>query len=579
MTSAAVTTRCFDNARSGANVGETVLTADAVRLRGIERKFSHILPGDARGIEGQPLIAPGVTLPDGRVMDLCLYATMGNLVCAFDAGSPTMIWARQVGAPIVGSKAIDAWLINDHWGFLSTGVLDLPAGVFYGCAWQSPDGSAARAQHWLHAIRIADGAPAHPPLNLEGVTYAPAGGLEQTFVSAMRKQRASLLLQDGVVYIPFGSVSETSHASRGWIIAYDTTQARITAAWASTASAKGFGAGIWQAGAGLAGDGAHLYAMTGNGTFDAVTDWGNSFLKLRYTAPTGAGPGALAVVDWWTPWTDDGRVGLDRSGDEYNEPRPSNRRAFDAAGAKGWDDMDLGSGGPGLLAGGVLIGAGKDGIAYCLDTKALGRTQPADLDAPAGNYAKLSAPPVFSTYYPPALSPAPDDIATLNVLAGNVTHHQHGEMVLWNSPDHGQMMFSWGENECLRAWSVGKAGALTYLACGAEVASAASPRPPGGMPGGMITLSADGAAPSSGVVWASIPYQDANMTLSPGRLLAYDATRFVTNPDGSKRLAPIWDSATWSIAYTHNKFNRPVAANGMLYVPTYDARVDVYALA
>ncbi len=576
--SVAVTTRFFDNARSGANTKEPVLTAQAVRARGIERKFSHVLPGDARGIEGQPLIAPAVTLSDGRVMDLCLYATMGNLVCAFDAGSAAMIWARQVGTPIVGSKAIDGWLINDKWGFLSTGVLDLASGIFYGCAWHSSDGTAANAEHWLHAINIADGSPAQPPLNLEGVTCTPAGGTEQKFVSAMRKQRASLLLQNGVVYIPFGSVSETSHTSRGWIIAYDTAQARVSATWVSTASAKGFGAGIWMAGAGLVGDGTYIYAMTGNGTFDARTDWGNSLLKLRYTKPSGTGLGALEVVDWWTPWTDDGRVGLDRSGDEYNEPRPSNVRAFDAAGAKGWDDMDLGSGGPGMLPNAVLIGAGKDGIAYSLKTKAMGSTRPSDLETPAGNYAKLSAPAVFSTYYPPNLSPMPNDISSLNVLYAGVTHHQHGEMVLWHSPA-GQRMFSWGENENLRAWAVGDDGQLTYLACSAETASINAPRPPGGMPGGMISLSADGMTAGTAVVWALLPYDDANRMLSPGRLLAYDATQFASTPDGSRRIMPIWDSANWNIAFTFNKFNRPVAANGLLYVPTYDARVDVYGLA
>jgi len=63
--------------------------------------------------------------------------------------------------------------------------------------------------------------------------------------------------------------------------------------------------------------------MTGNGTFDAITDWAECFLKLRYTPPAGRRGGSIAVVDWWTPWTDDGRSGLDPSGDEYMIPTPS----------------------------------------------------------------------------------------------------------------------------------------------------------------------------------------------------------------------------------------------------------------
>jgi hypothetical protein len=58
-----------------------------------------------------------------------------------------------------------------------------------------------------------------------------------------------------------------------------------------------------------------IYCMTGNGTFDAVTDWAESFLQLRYTPPAGRQAGAIAVVDWWTAWTDDGRSGHDPSGD------------------------------------------------------------------------------------------------------------------------------------------------------------------------------------------------------------------------------------------------------------------------
>jgi hypothetical protein len=50
------------------------------------------------------------------------------------------------------------------------------------------------------------------------------------------------------------------------------------------------------------------------------------------------------------------------------------------------------------------------------------------------------------------------------------------------------MLFCWGENGNLRAWSLGANGVATYLACSTEVASAQSPVPPGGM----MCLSADG---------------------------------------------------------------------------------------
>ena len=321
--SISVLTRGYSNTRDGANLEESVLTAAAVRNHGIRRLFSLPLPGDRPGAEAQPLIAAGVRLPGGRTRDLVLIATMANQVFAFDANDGTPIWQRTLGLPVDGSRDIDAHLINDHWGILSTPVVDAAAGVMYACAWISPDGSSAKAQHWLHAVSIVDGEAVRPPLNLEGVLWDPGHGLPvQRFASAARKQRASLSLVSGTVFIAFGSVRETSRDSRGWIIACDTNAWRISAAWAG--AAKGFGAGIWQAGSGLVADHeGFIYCMTGNGTFDAVTDWAESFLRLRYNSPSGGQAGSIVVVDWWTPWTDDGRSGLDRSGDELDTPKPN----------------------------------------------------------------------------------------------------------------------------------------------------------------------------------------------------------------------------------------------------------------
>jgi outer membrane protein assembly factor BamB len=576
-----VLTRAYNNGRDGANTGESVLTAAAVRSRGIRRLFSLPLPGDRRGAEAQPLIVPGVRLPGGQTRDLVLIATMANRVFAFDANDGTPVWEQTLGTPINGSRDIDAHLVNDHRGILSTPVIDSAAGVMYACAWASPDGSPAHAQHWLHAIGVADGRAVHPPLNLEGATYDPGHGLPvQRFASAVRKQRASLLLAGGTVFIPFGSVKETSRDSRGWIIACDTGSWRVSAAWAS--AAKGFGAGIWQAGSGLVADrDGFLYCMTGNGTFDAVTDWAECFVKLQYSPPAGGRPGSIAVVDWWAPWTDNARSGDDLVEEEPLAAKPTNFRAYALGHNDGWADMDLGSGGPLLMEDLALVaGAGKDGILYVLKKNAMGKTQPAELQTPAGNYVKLAAPPIWFTFYPgPQPSPMPNDIATLNQLFLQRTHHQHGAPIYWHGGEHGPMLFCWGENGNLRAWSVGTNGAPTYLACSAEVASAQSPVPPGGMPGGMMCLSANGATPNTAVLWACIPYLDANAVVSPGRLLAYDATLFGTFGDGSKQLRVLWDSQDWNHAFSFCKFTPPVVANGKLYLPTYDGRIDVYGLA
>jgi hypothetical protein len=200
---------------------------------------------------------------------------------------------------------------------------------------------------------------------------------------------------------------------------------------------------------------------------------------------------------------------------------------------------------------GFVAAAGKDGILYVVKTNNMGKTRPAELDAPAG------------------------DISTLIQLFFQRTHYQHAAPICWRSPEHGTMLFCWGENGNLRAWSLGANGLATYLACSAEVASAQSPMPPGGM----MRLSADGATANSAVLWACIPYLDAKMMVSPGWLFAYDATAFGTFGDGSKQLRVLWDRQDWNLPFSFYKFTPPVVANGKLYVPTHDARVEVYGLA
>ncbi|HXZ39963.1 MAG TPA: PQQ-binding-like beta-propeller repeat protein [Terriglobales bacterium] len=593
--SIAVTMRSYDQARSGANTRETILTPGAIKTRGIRKLFSLVLPGDARGCEAQPLIVPGVRLADGSTHDVVYLATMANRVFAFDANTGAQLWMVQLGNPIQSDKTIDAYLINDHWGILSTPVIDVSAGLMYVCAWTSVDGSPAKGQHYLHAIRLRDGSAAHPALNFEGVSYNPGHGLPvQQFRSMERKQRAALLLADGAVFIAFGTIAESAATARGWLIAVDTLRFQVSATWTSTA--RGSGGGIWHSGGGPACDAeGNIYVVTGNGDFDAVTDFGESIVKLRYTPPTATGIGSLNVVDWWTPWTDDGRTGGNPEGEGVKQPRekamPTNfrkdaylARSMGSAAmsmAAAWGDQDFGAGGPVLApTTGAILACGKDGILYTANLHNLGKTQPAELDPSdtARNYAKLKAPPIFYTYYPgPQRSPAPSHIGDLNFWSGNRTHHLHGTPVLWQSAVHGWMHFCWGENGNLRAWTLGNNGVCTYLACSAEWASANSPAPPGGMPGGMTSLSANGG--NEGIVWASIPYTDANMEISAGRFLAYDAANFGKYSDGSGSMPALWDSQQWNWQFSHNKFNRPVVWNGRVFLATYDGEVLVLGLA
>ena len=592
-----ILTRSYDNTRSGSTLNETILTPSSVKTKGIKKLFSVVLTGNARGAEAQPLLRPSVRMADGVIRDLLIVATMSNVVFAFDANTGTPIWSQRLGTPIIGSRDIDAYSINDLWGILSTPVIDPDTNIVYCVAWSSPDGTWQKGQHNLCSLDISTGAPVHAPLSLANATYNPTHGLPtMTFKSVERKQRAGLLLTSisgaKTLFIGCGSIFESLASNQGWIIAVDVKTFSISAAW--TACPAESGGGIWQGAQGPAADDkGNIYFVTGNGSFDGVTDFGESIVKLAYTPASTGKSAALQVADWWTPWSDAMRTGAKIAGQFHHAVARAHRRRALAAGVaiddhatvtntNDWGDMDLGSAGALLIPQlNMVLGSGKDGILYACKMFDMGKTMSADLLNPNKNYGKLASPPIWFTFFPGFnVSPTPADISSLDGLFFSRTHHMHSTPVCYNSLTHGQMLFNWGENECLRAWNVDAHSNINYLARSFETASPNAPVPPGGMPGGMISLSADGPVDESAILWACVPYLDANKVISAGRLLAYDATSFAPYPgSGGERIVPLWDSQDWNIHFSHNKFNIPIVSGGKVYVPTYDGTIDVYGLA
>jgi hypothetical protein len=125
-------TRAADNARTGWNAQETLLSQASVTGKGIVR--STIIPviGDARGMEAQPLVLPQVKTPRGA-RDVMVLPSMADVVRGVDAHDGSAIWQVTLGMPVTGSAAIDMHQINQHWGCLSTGVIDAPTQRLGGC--------------------------------------------------------------------------------------------------------------------------------------------------------------------------------------------------------------------------------------------------------------------------------------------------------------------------------------------------------------------------------------------------------------------------------------------------------------
>ncbi|GAA5129136.1 hypothetical protein [Pseudonocardia adelaidensis] len=577
-----VLTRSYNASRTGSTLEETVLTPKNVGSNLLVKTQSLLPVNDDPRLEAQPLYVSQLKMNDGNVHDVIYVCTMSNNVWAFDAKTRKPIWQQPTnlgrpikpkltGNPKPTSSEIDLWGINILWGILSTPVIDLDAKKLYVVAWTSPDGAVANAVHELHEVDITSGnKTGQLKITASAPDQVPSGRNVPTFISPKQKQRAALLLttvntgdhSTKVLLVGCGMTHEEGDPTHGWLMAMELEPLRATAAWCT--SSNGSGTGIWQAGQGPATDGqGGIYVMTGNYGVEAAGggtappkagDLPESIVKLQYTPASGGRKAKLEPVGWFTPFQDSVR----------------NRRGDDD-----FQDYDLGSAGPVALPGmNLVVGAGKDGVLYVLDTNTAKFGKGSD-------FSKLKQePPIFFTYFP-GFGIDASNVANLDRLFDGKTHHLHASPVFWSSPARGPMLFCWGENETLRAWTIDGAGTTKFVAKSAEVASARLGGK-GGMPGGFPIVTSNGDNPNTGIIWATAPVShDANRDVVDGILRAYDATALdpVNNTDGTPRLKLLWDSTHIpDNTFKFSKFCPPVVADGKVLVATYEGRVDIYEL-
>src|SRR5215469_3465016 len=156
-------TRSADNSRSGWNPHEKQLTQASIASKGIVRSTTIPVIGDARGMEAQPLVLPEVKTARG-IRDVMVLPSMANVVRGVDAHDGSGIWQVTLGVPVNGSRKIDFHLINDHWGCLSTGVIDPDTKRLYQVCWVSPDntGDPETARYYMFVLNVADGSAGVP---------------------------------------------------------------------------------------------------------------------------------------------------------------------------------------------------------------------------------------------------------------------------------------------------------------------------------------------------------------------------------------------------------------------------------
>ena len=353
----AVATAQYDNQRTGANTAETILTPGNVNEARFGKLFRYAVDGD---VFAQPLYVPNLDIPGKGTHNVVFVATEHDSVYAFDAanqpGEP--LWRVSFINPAAGvtpvtDSQMQCFFLGPEGGITSTPVIDAASRTIYvlaRTAERSRDGDVRFYQR-LHALDLTTGAerPGSPVVIRASVAGHSFFGLlskEIAFHALLENPRAALLLNAGKVYLAFGSACDVG-PYYGWVLAYDAHTLRPAGVFNSSPDAGE--SGIWQSDAGIAADrdGA-IYAVTGNGKFDAATgghDYGDSVLKLA------SHNGALSVADYFTP---------------FDEGRLNN------------GDVDLGSSGPVLLPdqGGqhahLLVAAGKAGLVYLIDRDHMG---------------------------------------------------------------------------------------------------------------------------------------------------------------------------------------------------------------
>ena len=521
-----VLTKHYNNARTGATLDEVVLNTTNVKPATFGKLWTLFADGQ---VVAEPLYVSSLAVDTTGVPNVpqvqgtfnaVIIATMHNTVYVYNAdkenrgpdGRTIPLWARWLGPPRPGGKDIDMWSTNDpEWGILSTPVISPDKQTLYVVTWHKDNPGGF--QYRLHALNLKNGSDRAPAVTV-GVPSTdasrPCKG-QSVFNPCTQKQRMALLLSNGVLYIGFGG-----DGNRGALFAFDAQTLSQRAFWSSTPT--GENGGIWQSGQGpSADDQGNIYLIIGNGSFDGNNpggkNFGSSFVRLKLEGQN------LNVKDYFTPCNFNFLNGL---------------------------DLDLGAAGPPLLPVNppVTIGGGKEGILYVVSLANMGHLQATPNGPDCQNSNVVQQVKAFEIFQ-----------------ANNQTHYPniHGSPVFWNGPDTARL-YVWPENNPLKAFEF-RQGKLQNV----NDVKESGFRPPHGMPGGMLAVSANDNKAGSGIVWAVVPLNgDANTQRGVhGIVLALDAQ------DVSRTLWTSEQFADRDHLGLFAKFAAPVIANGKVFVATY----------
>src|SRR5216684_1402431 len=191
-----IVTERYDNARTGANLSETILNTSNVNVSQFGKLFSYTVDGS---IQAQPLYVPNVVIAGLGTHNVLYVVTMNDVLYAFDADSNSVnggvLWSVDFRNPAPGVTAIPSsdiagrnnGNIVGNVGIESTPVIDLSSNTLYLVArTKEVSGSTTSYVARLHAIDITNGNEKFGGPVIIGANFPV------TFDSRNQNQRSSL---------------------------------------------------------------------------------------------------------------------------------------------------------------------------------------------------------------------------------------------------------------------------------------------------------------------------------------------------------------------------------------------------
>ena len=187
-----------------------------------------------------------------------------------------------------------------------------------------------------------------------------------------------------------------------------------------------------------------------------------------------------------------------------------------------------------------ITGGGKEGVLYVLSTATTGTGM--------GKYVKNDTQIVQKA-----------QISTSEIKGGPVYWQR-------SAANGGPLMYNWGDGDSLKAFAFNGTTFVTTPVAQGTYANQI-------FPGGILTLSANGEASTSGVLWATVAASgdDENNPPNPGELHAFNAANVAQE---------LWNSTLKAGDGYGNfaKYVPPLVANGKVYVASWSSQVAVYGL-